>query len=175
MNAVDRVAHLLGREKIALEWAQSPLLLLIRLYWGWSFATNGWGKLHHIDQIAEWFGNDLHIPMPLLNAYVAASTELIGGICLFLGLGGRVMTIPLVFTMCVAYATSDKGAFESFYLSEDACRASQTCVEFVDATPFHFLFASLLVLVFGPGTFSVDQLIANAWNARTKGATTRAS
>ena len=96
MDVLARVERLLTLERTALEWAQAPFLLVVRLYWGWSFATNGWGKLHNIDQIAKWFGEDLHIPAPLANAYAASTTEFLGGILLFIGLGGRVSTIPLV-------------------------------------------------------------------------------
>ena len=32
---------------------KSPLLLAIRLYWGWQFATDGWGKLHHLDRVGR--------------------------------------------------------------------------------------------------------------------------
>ncbi len=34
----------------SLDRAQSPLLLLIRLYWGWQFAQTGWGKLQHLSE-----------------------------------------------------------------------------------------------------------------------------
>ena len=32
---------------------QSPLLLVIRLYWGWQFAQDGWGKLTHLDKVTD--------------------------------------------------------------------------------------------------------------------------
>ena len=36
---------------------QSPLLLVIRLYWGISFAQTGWGKLTHLDRTASFFAS----------------------------------------------------------------------------------------------------------------------
>ena len=30
---------------------QDPLLLAIRLYWGWQFAQDGWGELPHLDKV----------------------------------------------------------------------------------------------------------------------------
>ena len=156
---MDRVAALLAKQKEILSYAQSPLLLLIRLYWGWQFIQTGSGKLEHIDKVAAWFGNDLHIPMPRLNAYMAGGTELVGGIALLLGL--RVMTIPLLFTMAVAYATSDREALNALFTDPD---------QFVTATPFLFLFAALLVLVFGPGAFSLDELVGRYGKGKPAGA-----
>ena len=42
---------------------KSPLLLAIRLYWGWQFATDGWAKLHHLDRVGQYFAT-LNLPMP---------------------------------------------------------------------------------------------------------------
>jgi putative oxidoreductase len=50
----------------------------------------------------------------------------------------------------VAYVTADREAFTSFF-SESG--------KFFGADPFPFLLVSLLILIFGPGKFSVDTLI----------------
>ena len=50
---------------------QSPMLLLIRAYWGWQFAQTGWGKLHNLNRVADFFAT-LNIPAPHLNALVVA-------------------------------------------------------------------------------------------------------
>ena len=42
---------------------QSPLLLAIRLYWGWQFAQDGWGKLTHLDRVTQFF-TSLNLPAP---------------------------------------------------------------------------------------------------------------
>ena len=81
---------------------QSPLLLLIRLYWGVSFAQTGWGKFMNLDRTAGFF-ESLSIPLPKLNAIMAASTELGGGVLLALGLFARPAAVPLAGTMAVAY------------------------------------------------------------------------
>ena len=49
---------------------QSPLLLILRLYFGWQFFQTGKGILMHLDKIAGYFAT-LHIPMPKLNAALA--------------------------------------------------------------------------------------------------------
>jgi len=128
-----------------LRW---PLLTAIRLFWGWQFAATGWGKLNNIAGVTSFF-TDLGIPLPELNAWLAAGTEFIGGIALFLGLGARIASIPLIFTMCVAFATADREALLQITSNPDA---------FVSSAPFPFLLASLLVLAFGPGPLSIDRL-----------------
>jgi putative oxidoreductase len=127
-------------------WLQSPLLLVIRLYWGWSFAQTGWGKLTHLEKTAGFF-ESINIPLPKLNALLAGSTECFGGILLALGLFARPVTVPLIGTMLVAYATADHEALVAVTSDPD---------KFTGAAPFLFLFAALLVLAFGPGKLSLD-------------------
>lgn len=129
---------------------QSPFLLLIRVYWGWLFLQSGIGKFGHIDKVVGFF-TDLGIPAPAFNAYFNASLETIGGILLILGLASRLICVPLLINMIVAYITADREAFTSFF-SESG--------KFFGADPFPFLLVSLLILIFGPGKFSVDTLIA---------------
>jgi putative oxidoreductase len=128
---------------------QSPLLLVIRLYWGISFAQSGWGKLMNLDKTVAFF-TDLGLPAPKLNAIMAGSTECLGGVLLALGLFARPVAVPLIFTMSVAYATADREALRALTSDPD---------KFVTAAPFLFLLAALLVLVFGPGRFSLDSLL----------------
>jgi putative oxidoreductase len=130
-------------------YLQDPLLLLIRLYWGYSFAIAGWGKLHNIDQTAHYF-ESLNIPFPLLNTYLASCTEFLGGICLILGLLSPLATVPLCITMLVAYFTASPDALVAFFSDPE---------EFTTATPFLFLYATLIVMAFGPGRFSLDYVI----------------
>ena len=131
-------------------YLQSPLLLVIRLYWGVSFAQTGWGKLMNLDRTTEFF-TSLNLPMPRLNAIAAGSTECLGGVLLALGLFARPAAVPLTFTMIVAYATADREALLGIFSAPD---------KFLGADPFLFLFASLLVLAFGPGKLSLDALLA---------------
>ena len=129
---------------------QSPLLLLIRLYWGVSFAQTGWGKFMNLDRTAGFF-ESLSIPLPKLNAIMAASTELGGGLLLALGLFARPAAVPLAGTMAVAYLTAHREELMALFSNPD---------KFTEAAPFTFLLASLLVLAFGPGKLSVDHLLA---------------
>jgi len=138
------------RYESVLNWFQKVVLLGIRLVWGFLFAQAGWGKWQDIGRVTGFFG-DIGIPFPMLNAYVVATTELVGGIFLLLGLFGRLTPIPLIIAMIVAYATTEQDAL--------AALAKGDLDPFLTAAPFLFLVASLLILVFGPGCLSVDHLL----------------
>jgi putative oxidoreductase len=137
---------------------QAPFLLAVRLYWGWQLLQTGWGKLSDIPKVVGYF-TSLGVPAPALNAYFIAWLETIGGALLILGLGSRLIALPLAIDMVVAYVVGDREALHSIFSDPD---------KFYAAAPYTFLFASLLVLFFGPGWFSLDTLIAQYWKKRQK-------
>ena len=130
---------------------QSPFLLLVRLYWGWQFIETGWGKVNNIGKVVEFF-TTLGIPAPALNAHFIAGLELIGGILLVVGLAARPIGLLLTSNMLVAYATADREALFSIFRDPD---------KFYAAAPYTFLIASLIVLIFGAGKFSLDSWIVS--------------
>jgi putative oxidoreductase len=126
------------------------LLLAIRLYWGWQFIQTGLGKLRNQPRIIDFF-TSLHIPFPAFNAHFVSGLEFVGGILLILGLFSRPISLLLTGSMFVAYWTADHEALASIFSDPG---------KFYAADPFTFLFAAVLILVFGPGLFSLDALIA---------------
>src|SRR4051794_32581718 len=110
---------------------QSPFLLAVRLYWGYQFFISGKGKLGNLDKVTGFF-TDLHIPFPKQNAIMNASLECFGGLLLLVGLGSRLISIPLAITMVVAYLTADLDVVKGIYEDPD---------KFVTAAEFLFLFA----------------------------------
>jgi putative oxidoreductase len=141
----------------ASTFLQCPFLLAVRLFWGWQFMLTGWGKFHRITGVIEFF-QSLHIPAPAANAYFVSGLELVGGILLMLGLFSRWIALPLAFDMIVAYLTADKEAVGALFtyirhpLTSDIDK-------FVNAAPFGFLLASLIILIFGPGKIALDTLL----------------
>jgi putative oxidoreductase len=138
-------------------YLQSPFLLAVRLYWGWQFAQTGWGKMHNIAKITGFFAS-LNIPFPAANAHFISGLEFFGGILLILGLGSRLVGFLLAANMMVAYWTADHEALTSIFSDPG---------KFYVADPYTFLFASLMILVFGAGLFSVDRLLARRLDARS--------
>lgn len=131
---------------------QSPFLLLVRLYWGFQMMQTGWGKLHHLAKVVEFF-TSLGIPLPALNAPFIAGLEFLGGILIMLGLGSRPIALLLTCDMAVAFVTADREALFSIFSDPG---------KFFAAAPYTFLVAFLIVLIFGSGRFSLDALLTRA-------------
>jgi len=102
---------LIGKSQQALDRTRvvdwlAPLLL--RLYLAPIFWMAGWNKLMAFESTVEWFGDTdwgLGLPFPWLMAALATAAELVGAVCLVLGLGVRWITVPLMATMIVAMST----------------------------------------------------------------------
>jgi putative oxidoreductase len=98
-------------ERGAMVWAGSAravepyFWLLVRVALGATFASTGWGKLVHLDRTIGFF-RELGIPAPELQAPFIGGLELVGGICVALGLFTRFVAVPLALTMLVAIATA---------------------------------------------------------------------
>jgi putative oxidoreductase len=145
----------------AVDYLRSPFLLAVRLYWGWQLIQSGWGKLHNLEKVTEFF-TSLNLPMPGQMALFISSVEFFGGIFLALGLLSRLTALVLTINMIMAYVTADKEALHSILSDPD---------KFYAAAPYVFLIASLIILVFGPGKLCLDTLLER-WlpNGETAGA-----
>jgi len=157
MNVLALNAKLTGRLAKIGDALQPAVLLAIRLYWGWSFFRTGSGKLMHLDRTTEFFAS-LGVPLPHLNATIAGAIECSGGLLLLVGLATRVVTLPLMFIMAVAYATADRDALTAIWSDPD---------KFTGATPFLFLFAVVILFAFGPGRLSLDELLGRLARTHT--------
>jgi putative oxidoreductase len=73
---------------------------------------------------------------------------------LIAGLASRLSAIPITVVMAVAYLTADFEAVTGIFSDPD---------KFVKADPFPYFISALIVLVFGPGKFSIDALIKWRW------------
>ena len=128
---------------------QSPFLLFVRLYWGIQIGQNGWGKLHNLPHVTEFFAT-LGLPAPGFTAAFVATFEFLAGIFLVLGLFSRLIALMLFVDMFMAYVTADREALFSFFSDPG---------KFYVADPYTFLFAALIILIFGPGLLSFDTLL----------------
>ena len=126
------------------DYTSNWLLLFVRLYWGVLFAQAGWGKLQDLSKPIAAFGK-LGIPYPELHAPLVAYTEFVGGILLAIGLFSRIASIPLIITMVVALIVAHNASLGNI-------------AGIVSEAPFNYMLASLIVLSFGAGKFSLDYL-----------------
>jgi len=79
--------------------------LLARLGVGLAFVQTGWGKLHSLDQVTDYF-RSLGIPFAAVQAPFVAALELVCGALLIVGLATRGAAMMLIGTMVVAIATA---------------------------------------------------------------------
>jgi len=128
---------------------QSPFLLFVRLYWGIQLAQNGWGKLHNLGRVTQFFSS-LGLPAPAATATFVSSIEFIGGILLAIGLLSRFVGLVITIDMLMAYIMADREALFSFFSDPG---------KFYVADPYTFLFAALLILIFGPGLIALDTFL----------------
>jgi len=128
---------------------RSPLLLVLRVMFGYQLYLTGKGKLENIDRFVG-FLQHLNIPMPEVNARFVAGLECVGGLLLIAGLAARLISIPLTINFIVAYVTADHETWVNFFKDQEA---------FTQAAPFLYLLVSLIILAFGPGMLSLDALI----------------
>jgi putative oxidoreductase len=144
VNAYAAVASALSR-------LRSPLLLGIRLYWGWQFMQDGWGKLTHLDKVTDFF-TSLSLPAPHMTAMLVGLVELAGGVLFTLGIASRLTSLVLFVNMTMAYLSvpDDRVNFSHIFSKPE---------DFYGATPYTYWFAALLILILGPGAIAVDTLI----------------
>jgi putative oxidoreductase len=120
--------------------------LLIRITLGLVFLRTGWGKLSDLGQVTQYF-TELGIPMPHLNAAVAASVEFFGGILFLVGLGTRLVALPMAFTMVVAIATARKDEIDGL-------------MAILRFDEFAYLVMFVVVALIGAAPITLDALIA---------------
>jgi len=135
----------------------APLLLAIRLYWGYQFIQDGYGKLTHLDKVTMFFAS-LNLPAPGMTALAVAVIELVGGILFTLGLASRLTSLVLFLNMTMAYLSVPDDRVNFFHILSKPD-------DFYGATPYTYWFAALLILIFGPGWIALDTLIAS-WLGR---------
>jgi len=148
-NMLTRIKNLHDRFFGLVSYLQSPFLLFVRLYWGWQLIQSGWGKLHHLSNVTEFF-TSLGLPLPAQTAVAISCLEFFGGIFLAIGLLSRLTALAMTINLIVAYITADREALFSIFSDPD---------KFYAAAPYTFLVASLIILLFGPGTFALDTLL----------------
>jgi putative oxidoreductase len=125
---------------------QSLFLLFVRVYWGVQLTQNGWGKLHNLPRVTEFFAS-LGLPVPGATAAFIATVEFVVGILLVLGLFSRFVGLVLTVDMLMAYIMADREALFAIFSDPG---------KFYVADPYTFLFAALLILIFGPGKYALD-------------------
>jgi putative oxidoreductase len=119
---------------------------LARLTVGLVFIGTGWGKLHTLSDVTDYFAS-LGIPAPGFNARLAATTEFVGGLLVLVGLGTRIAVLPMAFTMVVAILTAKRGDIHGL-------------TDLVGFEEWSYLVLFVWLAVAGAGPLSLDRVIA---------------
>lgn len=127
------------------EHLKSFALLFARLTIAYGFYEPAMNKWADMNAMAEWFAS-IGIPFPLLNAYMAGTTEITGVVLLTLGFMTRLISIPLIVVMLVAIFT--------VHLPNGF-----SCGDNGFEIPFYYMLFLLLFVSHGAGKFSLDRLI----------------
>lgn len=125
-------------------------LLLIRVLPGVVFTYHGAQKVFGafggpgMEGFAGWLAS-MNVPMPTVSAWAAGLTEFLGGVALILGLGVRLVGLPLTVTMLVA----------AFMVHGKAFSAQNNGMEY----PLTLAFIAAGLALTGAGRISLDALI----------------
>ncbi len=149
LSMLETIWTLAARIGNAFSWLPP---IVARLAVGWIFFESGWGKLHDLAKVTDYF-TELGLPAPAFQAGLTSTTEFVCGSLLLLGLATRFAAVPLIITMIVALRTALWDQIDSlgalFGLAE-------------------FLYIALLLWLAtrGPGPLSLDYLIDRAVTRR---------
>jgi putative oxidoreductase len=144
-KVVVRMNELAGRAAGPL---QSLVLLATRLYVSWQFLKSGWLKLQDWDTTLFLFQDEYHTPVlsPAAAAVAGTFGETVFPLLLIAGLLGRYSAAGLFAVNIMAVVS-----YAHVLLSEG----------YEAALGQHYLwgFMLLVLIVFGPGRWSLDQLL----------------
>ena len=157
MNFLIQVVSRTIRQLNELQWIA---LFLSRVAIGFFFVMSGYNKFfvqgigHLRDEFIEY-----GIPFPLMNAWLDAGVQLIGGIALIIGLGTRFWSTAVGFAMIVASVT----VTIPDVIKNDIAKADSSLLfwgwYYYRPEPV-YLTVFLLLIFFGPGKMSLDHLLA---------------
>lgn len=137
------------------------MLLLFRIGVGFLFILHGYPKLRHLQQWAA----ALKVPAPL--CLLSALSMFLGGMALMVGLLTPLASGSILISMLYAifreiikgdpFVAPDPYLLEGYYQGPDGQQGEPPSSE----KAFMFSLMLLLIIVLGPGAFSLDALLLN--------------
>jgi len=127
---------------------QSFLLLAARVLMGWIFVENGWRKLFAMDPFIASLASR-RVPYASVMGWLGALLEFFGGLAILLGAWTRCGAVAMIVFVIAATAISHR----YWEFTEAAARRIQ---QGQFAKNLAIIGGFLLMLITGPGRFSVD-------------------
>ena len=123
--------------------AYSVLLLVVRVFFGIMFLTHGYDKLMSHSTMAAFYPDPIGVGS-FLSFWLTVFAEVVCSFALIFGLLQRIVLIPMIITMCVAFFVVHGG--DAFAVKE---------------LSFIYLIVFIGLYITGPGKYSFDSTIGN--------------
>lgn len=123
--------------------AYSVLLLIVRIFFGILFLTHGYDKLMQHAALANLFADPLGIGS-FISFWMVIFSEVVCSFALIFGILQRIVLIPMITTMCVAFFIVHGG--DAFAVKE---------------LSFVYLIVFIILYITGPGKYSFDAIIGD--------------
>ena len=121
-------------------------LLLFRFILAIGFYGPAMMKVKNLSGVAEWF-ESMNYPLPMVTATLSMVTEVTGIVLLIVGLGTRLISIPLMFVMVIATLTVHLP--NGFPAGENGFEI-----------PLYYFLMLFALVVYGSGKYSLDHLFS---------------
>lgn len=142
-DRISRLRRLILRVSASLHWLPPTVA---RLTLGWIFLQSGWGKLHSLPKVIEFF-RSMGIPAPEIQAPFVAFMEFLCGALLLLGLCTRLASLPVIVIMVVAIETAKKADIHELS-------------DLFGAAEYLYIALALWLGAYGAGPISLDAVVA---------------
>ncbi|WP_161094511.1 HvfX family Cu-binding RiPP maturation protein [Elizabethkingia anophelis] len=119
--------------------------LLMRCIMAYGFFNAGIMKYLDIKGNSDWF-KSIGLPFPIFNTWLSGGIEMFGAVMLCLGFMTRIVSISLIFIMCIAIFTVH--LYNGFFASNDGFEIN-----------LYYIIMLLTLLVQGAGIYSLDYRI----------------
>lgn len=140
-----RFKEFLGECRVLFSYPKNIVILMARWLIAYGFAVPALAKINNLEGTIVWF-EQIHIPFPVLAAYLVSSVETLGIVLLVLGLFTRYISILL---SCVML-----GAILFVHLQHGFSVANNG----FEIPLYYFLFL-MIFSSYGAGKYSLDHLL----------------
>ena len=140
-----RLKDFLGECRVLFSYPKNIVVLMARWLIAYGFAVPALAKINNLEGTIVWF-EQIHIPFPVLAAYLVSSVETLGIVLLVLGLFTRYISVLL---SCVML-----GAILFVHLQHGFSSANNGF-----EIPLYYFIFLMIFASYGAGKYSLDHLL----------------